>query len=521
MVCLKKEKMKLKLTWKITLWLIFLALSIIAIFPPQNIFKQGIEITSIDSNSTEFNSGLRQGQIITAIDGKAVKNIEDYSKIIQEKFPSDVNIKTILDTNNGQYTLYSKNAPQITVSDIKRTNLKAGLDLSGGARALVTAENHTLTSSEVNDLVQITQNRFNAFGVSDIKVVPVSDLSGKHYMSIEVAGATSKDLEKLISQQGKFEAKIGNDIVFIGGRQDITSVGRSGQDAGINSCQPSSDGYFCEFRFTIYLSQAAAERQAALTKNLSVNSTVQGNYLSKNLDLYLDDKQVDSLQISEGLKGMVTTQVSISGSGKGSTQADALKSAEENMKQLQTILITGSLPFKLQIVKLDTISPTLGQSFMKYIFIAGIASILSIAIILFIRYKGFKSSIFPLIICTSEIIITLGVAALLKWNLDLPSIAGILAAIGTGVDDQIVILDETKHKEQFLNIKQKIKLAFGIILGAYFTGVVSLLPLWWAGAGLLKGFVFTTITGITIGVLITRPAFADLVRMVEDKNASG
>lgn len=125
-----------------------------------------------------------------------------------------------------------------------------------------------------------------------------------------------------------------------------------------------------------------------------------------------------------------------------------------------------------------------------------------------------------MIICTSEIVITLGIAAIWKWNLDLPSIAGILAAIGTGVDDQIVILDETKHKEQSMNIKQKIKMAFGIIFGAYFAGVVSLLPLWWAGAGLLKGFVFTTIVGITIGVLITRPAFADIVKMVEEKHAS-
>lgn len=516
--------MKIKLTWKIWLWIIFLILSLIAIFPPQNIFKSGIEITNVNANSTEFNLGLRQGQIINSIDGKIIKNVEDYSSIIQKKFPSETNIKTILGIDGKEYILYSKIAPQITVSDIKRTNLKAGLDLVGGSRALVKAENHDLTSSEVNDLVQITQNRLNAFGLSDIKVVAVSDsplAGGNHYMSIEIAGATPKDLEELISQQGKFEGKIGNDTVFTGGKQDITSVGRSGQDAGISSCQQSSsDSYFCEFKFTIYLSQAAAERQAALTKNLSVNTTSQGNYLSKNLDLYLDDKSVDSLRISEGLRGMITTQVSISGSGTGTTKADALKSAEDSMKKLQTILITGSLPFKLQIIKLDTISPTLGKSFMKYIFLAGLAALLSVAIIVFIRYRGFKSSLFPLIICTSEIIITLGIAAIWRWNLDLPSIAGILAAIGTGVDDQIVLLDETKHKEQSLNVKQKIKMAFGIILGAYATAVVSLLPLWWAGAGLLKGFVFTTLTGITIGVLITRPAFADIVRMVEEKNAS-
>jgi len=53
-------------------------------------------------------------------------------------------------------------------------------------------------------------------------------------------------------------------------------------------------------------------------------------------------------------------------------------------------------------------------------------------------------------------------------------------------------------------------------MGAYFVSLVSLLPLWWAGAGLLRGFVFTTLIGITVGVLITRRAFADIVRMIEE-----
>jgi len=185
---------------------------------------------------------------------------------------------------------------------------------------------------------------------------------------------------------------------------------------------------------------------------------------------------------------------------------------------LQTILITGSLPFKLNVVKLDTISPTLGKDFVKYIFLAGAVALILVAITIFVRYKS-KAAIAPLIICTSEIIITLGITAFMKWDLDLMAIAGILAAIGTGVDDQIVVLDETRKKEE-LSIKQKIKNAFTIVFGAYFTSVASLLPLYWVGGGLLKGFVLTTLTGITLGVLITRPAFADIISLIDKENAS-
>ena len=72
---------------------------------------------------------------------------------------------------------------------------------------MVQAEGHKLTSSEVNDLVNVVSNRFNVYGLSDMVIKPVNDLSGNNFMLVEIAGATPTDLENLISQQGKFEAK--------------------------------------------------------------------------------------------------------------------------------------------------------------------------------------------------------------------------------------------------------------------------------------------------------------------------
>jgi preprotein translocase subunit SecD len=511
----KKRNMKIKLTFKIWLWIIIFILALVSIFVTPYFLHKGVLITSVEQNSSAFEQGIRQGQVITAIDGKPVTNLEDYSKIMQEKFISDEKLKITITTEDNEYVFYSNNSLGITVSNLPITNLKTGLDLSGGSRALVKAEDHKLTSAEVNTLVDMISNRLNVYGISDMTIRPVSDLAGNNYMLVEIAGATPKDLEDLISHQGKFEGKIGDEIVFIGGNQDIRNVAQGGQESGITSCEAFSGGYICQFRFAVTISPEAAERQAAITQNLTVISGSNGeSYLSKPLDLYLDDKFYSNLSISSDLKGNPTTQILITGSGTGPTKDDAINAANEEMKKLKTILMTGSLPFKLEIVELQTVSPTLGQNFMKYIFIAGIVALILVAIIIFIRYR-LKSSIFPLIICTSEIIITLGVAAFLNWDLDLPAIAGILAAIGTGVDDQIVVLDEAKQKGESVSIKQRIKRAFAIILGAYFTAVASLLPLWWAGAGLLKGFVFTTLVGITIGVLITRPAFADIVKITE------
>ncbi len=509
MVC-GEEKMKLG--FKIWLLIIVFLLSLLSIFGmPLKFMETGVVITNLDSNNTLFEQGLRQGQIITTINEEKIKDLEAYTKIINSMYPTEKDIKTTIQTKTGEYILFGQEFPNLIVAKIPKSNIKLGLDLAGGSRALIKAENKSLNSEEINDLVDITSNRLNAFGLTDLKVMPISDLSGEHFMLIEIAGATPKDLKKLISEQGKFEAKIGNETVFEGGNRDIASVGRDAANARIESCGQADSGYACRFSFLITLSGDAAKKHAEITDKLDINTTSQGTYLSEKLDLILDDKLVDSLLIGESLKGRVETRISISGSGKGATEEEAYENTKEEMKQLQTILMTGSLPYKLEIVKLDTISPLLGEEFINTILLAALVAILVVAIIIFIRYGNWKSSMALVVTTVSEVVIILGVASMIQWNIDLPGIAGILATLGTGIDDLIIILDESTHGT-ILNLKQRLKRAFTIIMGAYFTSLVSLLPLMWAGAGLLKGFAITTIIGISVGVFITRPAFSEMIR---------
>jgi len=504
-------KIRLKLTWKIWLLIIMLIFSLLAIFANSHLFQKGVLISSVTPNSTASLQGFKSNTIITAINGHPIANTTDYSSIMQSYYPDNKSVKLTFNTDKGQVIYYSNVPPKIVVANLPPTNLKTGLDLSGGARALVQAENKTLSAENASTIATMINNRLNVYGLEDIQVAPVQDLSGNNFISVEIAGATPSDLESLISQQGKFVAKIGNETVFNGEKRDIASVAKSGQQAGIQSCNQQSDNYYvCSFQFNIVLSASAAQRFAKITRDIPIN----GQYLTKTIDLYLDGKKIENLSISKDLRGTVQTQISIQGSGSpASTSLEAQKSARAQMNKLQTILETGSLPYKLKIVKLDTISPTLGKDFTKSILLAAIVAILAVSIVVFLRYKKPKASLALLLISTSEIIIILGVAAVINWNLDLPSIAGILATIGTGIDSQIIILDEARGK--MLSLKQRLKRAFSIILGSYFTSFVALLPLYWAAAGFFKGFAFTTIIGITIGVLITRPAFSDIVNKIE------
>jgi preprotein translocase subunit SecD len=477
--------------------------------------QTGAVIKSVNKDSAAFEEGIRAGEIMNSINGQVVKNKQDYARIMGEIFVDNSTKKLEIGTSKNSYILFLNETPQIVVEDIPKTNIKTGLDLAGGARALVQPD-IKIDDSGLSDLIQISRNRFNVYGLSDVQIKGVNDLSGNKFMLIEVAGATPSDLKELISKQGKFEARIANTTVFEGGKKDIASVCRNDAScAGITQCSANENGgYFCSFRFTIYLAEEAANKHAKITKNISVDET--GRYLSEKLYLYVDDKEVDSLLISIDLKGQVTTQISIQGSGSGITKEDAFNAAKESMNKLQTILITGSLPYRLNIVKLDTISPSLGNDFTYLILLAGGISIFVVGVIIFVKYRRVKASLALLLTSFSELVIILGVASFIRWNLDLPSIAGILATIGTGVDSQIVILDEAEKKSESRSLKDKIKIALFIILTAYATNVVSLIPLYWAGAGLFKGFAITTIIGITAGVFISRPAFADIIKKIEE-----
>ena len=513
----------MKITFRIWVLIIVVALSLVSIFglPPQALEK-GLLITSVNQDSTVFQDGLREGMIIQSINGQVIQSMEDYSQSMLEiaNLEGTQTARLSIQTKQTEViNLYSKTIiDDISVEEIPLTKIKTGLDLRGGARAFIKAD-VPLNDAQLDDLIAVSEQRLNVYGFSDVKFFKVQTSSGDNLMGMEIAGTSPDDLEELIAKQGHFEAKIGNETVFVGGDKDITHVGRSGQDAMITECFLIQGGTACNFQFTIYLSEEAAQRHADITNKLSIN----GSYLSEKLDFFIDGKLTSSLNIGKGLRGSVTTQISISGSGQGETEDEAIESTKAEMKQLQTILITGSLPFQLEIVKIDKISPNLGGQFVKQIMLAGIFAILAVSIVVFVRYRKIKASIALVTVSLSEVLIILGTASLVGWNLDLPSIAGIIAAIGTGIDSQIIILDEAQDKRE--SISQRIKKALFIIATAFTTTFVAMIPLTGflgfmgigaASAGLLKGFAVTTLIGITTGVLISRPAFADIARQLEE-----
>ncbi len=521
---------KIFTNWRVIVLLAFLLFSLISIFTinPNNWSAGGVTIRSVVPNSSASLAGIENPspkltplakERIVSIEGAKIKSIGDYYRAVDDVQENDT---ITVETNRRIYTLLVREIGGETdlglkVKDAPNSNIRKGLDLEGGTRVLL-QPTEAISEENLDITIANLKERLNVYGLSDVTVRAASDLAGESFILVEISGVTEDEVKELLAKQGKFEAKIGNETVFFGGKKDITYVCRSADCSGIDprkGCTTlNNGGNVCSFFFAITLSPEAADRQAELTKSLTIVSEEGGDYLSEEITLFLDDNEVDKLNIGAELQGRATTNIQISGSGAGRTQQEAIVDALQNMKKLQTIIITGSLPVKLDISKLDTISPSLGKEFLDNVLLVGLLAILSVVTIVSIRYRKLKIIAPMVLTLLSEMVLILGFASMVGWSLDLAAIAGIIIVAGTGVDHLIIITDETIKGTEIHDWKKRIKNAMSIVLGAYLTTVAGMLPLLWAGAGLLKGFALTTIAGISFGVFIARPAFASLVEIL-------
>ena len=186
-------------------------------------------------------------------------------------------------------------------------------------------------------------------------------------------------------------------------------------------------------------------------------------------------------------------------------------------------LRAGALPANLDVLGGTTsyISPTQGENFRTNSLIIGILSVLSVAGVVFARYREPSVALPMILTAFSEVVILLGFAAYLGYPLDLAVIAGFIAVIGTGVDDLIIIADEVMSEGDVSSQRvfdSRFRRAFWVIGVAAATTIIAMSPLAYLQLGNLSGFAIFTILGVLVGVLITRPAYGDILRyLVTDR----
>lgn len=201
--------------------------------------------------------------------------------------------------------------------------------------------------------------------------------------------------------------------------------------------------------------------------------------------------------------------------------AATFEEAEAELDEMRILIGSGNLPAEAVVESKSQFPASVGSKFLEYSFIIGVLSMFVVASIIYLRYRVLYIALPTIFVGISEIIITLGVASLIDWQLDLPAIAGIIAAVGTGVNDQIILNDETLKRRKVeekktLNVFEQIRRAFFIIFTAAFTILAVMIPLIMFVQALV-GFAVTTIIGVFIGIALTRPAYGKFIEeMLKD-----
>ncbi|MFQ5974846.1 MAG: MMPL family transporter [Candidatus Hydrothermarchaeales archaeon] len=361
-----------------------------------------------------------------------------------------------------------------------------GIDLTGGSQIIIETE-RPLQIDEMQTVILIMQKRLNSAGLKDIEIKSLQN----SIISIKIAGVNPEQAEALIGKPGKLIVKIGNVTVFTG--SDLERVEPF-------KFFPQSGAWVVPFT----ISDEAAEK----FKDGAVETDFEEVYM------YMDDDLVNKAPISEDLQGELEAGIAVQSM---ILQTGGDEGARKQAQDIEIVLRSGELPMKVDIVSSNGISATLGEQFAKNALLAGIFAILAVASFVFLRYRK-PRTVLPIIATgTSEIVMILGFASLIRWNLDLPSIAGIIAAVGTGVDDQIVITDEV-YMDVEKSLRSKVKGAWFIVISSYLTTLGAMAPLAYFGLAQMKGFALTVMAGITFGILISRPAYSQIIQhLVKDE----
>lgn len=218
---------------------------------------------------------------------------------------------------------------------------------------------------------------------------------------------------------------------------------------------------------------------------------------------------------AETSSGIPTYGYSITGSVQSTNLVEREKLATAEVQKIQSILKGGSLPVQISLGSRTSLPASLGNEFLKLSLYAILGSLIVISILIGFRYRNIKATLPIVMISLAEFIILVSILG--SFTIDLSAMAGIIAAIGVGVDAQIVITDEILKKDDSHTIPERINLAFDIIKTNAVVAICSMIPLFFAGIVEVIGFSISTILGAMLGYLLTRPAYASIVERVIGK----
>ena len=195
---------------------------------------------------------------------------------------------------------------------------------------------------------------------------------------------------------------------------------------------------------------------------------------------------------------------------------------DDEVREMITVLRSGSLPLRPILESQEKIGPSLGEAYIKRGMLSGILALIAVVGFMIFYYR--RLGIFAVLSLTANVVLLLGVLSFLQATLTLPGIAGLLLTIGMAVDANILIFDRVREeRDNGRNIKQAAKngfdKAFVTIIDANLTTLITALILREVGTGPVRGFAVTLTVGILTSLFAALVITRVLVHLSLEKDA--
>ncbi len=387
-------------------------------------------------------------------------------------------------------------------------DIRWGIDIRGGVNVTFGApDDYTdpITNDDLDAAKSIIETRLISQNINDYEVYEDFGANNIIVRFPWQADDTSFDPEQAVKEIGA-TAMLSFRMGYSGDLQDgqtyedlelvLTGKDVANAQVGMDTESTASQSY------VVHLSLNDSGKEAF--KEATTKAKEDGSRIS----IWMDDEQISAPSVSAVISD---GQASISGSFTG-------ENGYTDAKKLADMINGGSLPFKLEVKNLSTISPILGTGARDAMGIAGVIAFIVIAIFM-IGYYRLPGVVAVIALAGQVAGMFAAVTGFFGFNasstLTIPGIAGIILSIGMGVDANVLsaerIREELKSGRTIDGaIKNGFSRGFTAVLDSNLTVIIVAVILMlvfgtWFGAstdGTIYSFGFTLLVGVIMNFIM-------------------
>ena len=317
----------------------------------------------------------------------------------------------------------------VTTTYIKGAkDIRFGVDIKGGVNVtFVPSDGYDATDDQLEAAQLVIENRLVALNVTDYELYVDNNSDSLILEFPWQSGETEFDPEAAIEEIGttayltfREGSSADGELVLDGSMVESAAA----QYGPING---SSSEYYVALKFTDEGAKAFGD---ATTRLYQTGGTIS---------IWLDDENVSTASVNAAITD--GSAIITSSASSPFTQEDVVKMARQ--------INSGSLPFALTVDSYSTISPSLGENSLSAMVLAGVIAFALIVVLMTALYRlpGFLACI----ALAGQVAATLAFVSgyfpvFESFTLTLPGIAGIILAIGMGVDANVITAERIKEE---------------------------------------------------------------------------